>query len=92
MDAYDDYIKDIGNGKFNLLRTVMEEDDSFDKVRAHKKIAVINKLLMLKMKEAFRQVLWNKHENILYNIISFGCTDVYLNIVRKRYPAMQSII
>lgn len=92
MDAYDDYSKDIKNGKFNLLKTMAEGDNSPDKIKTHKKIAVINELLMFKMKEAFFQVKWDRYSEILHNIIFFGCPDTYMNIIHKRYPQIESIL
>lgn len=61
MDAYDDYSEDIKYGKFNLLRNIMNEDDSSYKLRAHKKISTINRILILKMKESFNKITWNKN-------------------------------
>lgn len=37
MDAYDDYIEDNKSNDFNLLNNIMQEDNSPNKIEAHKK-------------------------------------------------------
>ena len=90
MDAYDDYIEDIKCGQFNLLRKMMEEDDSPEKLRVHKKIATINRILLLKMKHAFNQITWNKNGEIIGNVISYGCISTYSRILHRRYPKIEA--
>lgn len=92
MDAYEDYNEDIKDGKFNLLKKMIQEDDSCNKLKAHKKIAAINEILILKMKSSFNQITWCRHSEILYNIISLGCVDTYWKVLHKRYPEIESII
>ena len=50
-EAYEDYNEDMENGIFNLLQNIMKEDDSDNKLNAHKKIAMINKILHEKYPE-----------------------------------------
>ena len=72
IDAYDDYDKDTKKGKFNLLKTIFEEDHSEKKIKAHKKIATINEMLIFKMKESFEKISFKKNGEILFNIIFLG--------------------
>lgn len=92
MDAYDDYNEDIEAGKFNLLKNIMQEDYSINKIKAHKKIYTINEMLIYKMREAYCQIKWNKYGELIYNIITLGCKDVYSTIMHRRYPQIESII
>ena len=92
IDAYDDYDKDTKKGKFNLLKTIFEEDHSEKKIKAHKKIATINEMLIFKMKESFEKISFKKNGEILFNIIFLGCMDVYLRIIDKKYPFLKSEI
>ncbi|MGN9020224.1 DUF5685 family protein [Lachnospiraceae bacterium HCP1S3_C3] len=85
MDAYDDYIEDIKNGRFNLLTTMMQKDDSAEKINTHKKIAIMNGILIYKMKKAFNEIKWEKNGEIIDNIISYGCNATYYRILHKRY-------
>lgn len=70
----------------------MQEDDSDNKLNAHRKIAMINKILILKMEKSFHQITWNKYKEILYNIISLGCPNTYFKILHEKYPEIESII
>lgn len=92
MDAYDDYNKDIQSNQFNLLKEILENEDSTEKLRAHKKILMINEMLISKMEELFFRISWEKNEAILYNIISEGCMNTYIKILHKNYPEMEAII
>ena len=92
IDAYEDYNEDMQNGNFNLLQNIMKEDDSDNKLNAHKKIAMINKILILKMQKSFHEITWNKYKEILYNIVSLGCTNTYFKILHEKYPEIESII
>ena len=92
MDAYDDYIEDNKSNDFNLLNSIMQEDNSPNKIEAHKKIYIINKMLLYKMREAYYKIDWNKHGEIIYNMITVGCTDTYWSIVHMRYPQIESVI
>ena len=91
-EAYEDYNEDMENGIFNLLQNIMKEDDSDNKLNAHKKIAMINKILILKMEKSFHEITWNKYKEILYNIVSLGCTNTYFKILHEKYPEIESII
>ena len=91
-EAYEDYNEDMENGIFNLLQNIMKEDDSDNKLNAHKKIAMINKILILKMQKSFHEITWNKYKEILYNIVSLGCTNTYFKILHEKYPEIESII
>ena len=91
-EAYEDYNEDMENGIFNLLQNIMKEDDSDNKLNAHKKIAMINKILILKMQKSFHEITWNKYKVILYNIVSLGCTNTYFKILHEKYPEIESII
>ena len=92
IDAYEDYNEDMQNGNFNLLQNIMKEDDSDNKLNAHKKIAMINKILILKMEKSFHEITWNKYKEILYNIVSLVCTNTYFKILHEKYPEIESII
>lgn len=92
MDAYDDYNKDIQSNQFNLLKEMLEGKGLTEKIKAHKKILMINEILISKMKESFFKISWNKHEEILCNIISEGCMNTYLKILHKNFPEMETII
>lgn len=92
MDAYDDYIEDNKSNDFNLLNSIMQEDNSPNKIEAHKKIYIINKMLLYKMREAYYKINWNKHGEIIYNMITVGCTDTYWSIVHMRYPQIESVM
>lgn len=92
MDAYDDYIEDNKSNDFNLLNNIMQEDNSPNKIEAHKKIYIINKMLLYKMREAYYKINWNKHGEIIYNMITVGCTDTYWSIVHMRYPQIESVM
>lgn len=85
MDAYDDYIEDVKNGRFNLLTTMMQKDDSAGKVNTHKKIAIMNEILIYKMKKAFNEIKWEKNGELIDNIISYGCKGTYYRILHKKY-------
>ena len=91
-EAYEDYNEDMQNGNFNLLQNIMKEDDSDNKLNAHKKIAMINKILILKMEKSFHEITWNKYKEILYNIVSLVCTNTYFKILHEKYPEIESII
>lgn len=91
-EAYEDYNEDMENGIFNLLQNIMKEDDSDNKLNAHKKIAMINKILILKMEKSFHEITWNKYKEILYNIVSLVCTNTYFKILHEKYPEIESII
>lgn len=92
MDAYDDYIEDNKSNDFNLLNNIMQEDNFPNKIEAHKKIYIINKMLLYKMREAYYKINWNKHGEIIYNMITVGCTDTYWSIVHMRYPQIESVM
>lgn len=92
MDAYDDYMEDNKDKDFNLLSSIMQEDNSPDKIKAHKKVYIINKMLLYKMRESYHEINWNKHSEIIYNMITVGCTDTYWSIVHTKYPKIESIM
>ncbi len=77
---------------FQLFFKLYKEDDSDNKLNAHKKIAMINKILILKMEKSFHEITWNKYKEILYNIVSLGCTNTYFKILHEKYPEIESII
>ena len=92
IDAYEDYNEDTQKGQFNLINPIMDKDDSIDKLKAHKTVAMINQILIVKMNNAFQQLPRNKYSDILQNIISYGCMDTYHQILHKKYPKIEKQI
>lgn len=44
------------------------------------------------MEKSFHEITWNKYKEILYNIVSLGCTNTYFKILHEKYPEIESII
>lgn len=92
MDAYDDYTADIKKNNFNLLSGIMEEDFSENKIIAHRKIYIINKMILLKINYYFEQIEWKINGNTIKNIITVGCNGVFQRILHNKYPLIEKII
>ena len=91
MDAYEDYEEDVKSGKFNLLSKICPGENLGSDLKAHKKVYAINEMLRFKMLHAFQKIQWNTHAEIIFNMINFGCMDVYSSVIRKKYPQIKDI-
>ena len=92
MDAYEDYEQDIKRGKFNLLSGFWEKEDFGSDLKAHKKIYAINEMVRFKMLHSYRSIQWGSHADIIFNMINYGCMDVYFSIIHKKYPQIENTI
>lgn len=84
LDAYDDYYDDSKEDVFNLLNTLSGNLDIND-INFHKKILTILNMIVNNMKNCFQGIKGIYGEEILKNIIYFGCSDTINRIAVKRY-------
>lgn len=88
IDAYDDYKDDKKNRQFNLLNCLFENDTSKNKIKTHKKMKLLNDMLIYKMNSNLSHFKDNYSKRIIFNMINFGNNRVYFNIVKKNYPTI----
>lgn len=86
MDAYDDYADDKKNGEFNLLNFLYDNDESKNYILTHRKIKLLNDMLIYKMNASIEKFDDSYNKRIISNMINQGNRNVYLKILKNNYP------
>lgn len=86
LDAYDDYLKDTENEKFNLLKTMHFENENPSLEQIHQRVQGIMGLLVGTMKRNLRSISLKQDFEIVENVILYGCNSQYIRVLKKRYP------
>ena len=86
LDAYDDYLKDIENKKFNLLKMMCFEDESPSLEQIHQRVQGIMGLIVGNMKKSLKMISLGEDYAIIENTILYGCNSQYIRVLKKRYP------
>lgn len=86
IDAYDDYLKDIKEGKFNLIQTMCFANEVPSQEEIHQRVKGIMVILVGNMKRSLKDLTLKHDYEIIENVVEYGCNSQYMRVIEKRYP------